>query len=83
MSAARIHPATLPEQIADLASQIRAVLDANRADPALAASALSYELASTLAREAVPFEVADQAIDGAAEIMKQQVREFGTGKAHP
>lgn len=77
----RILPATAPEAIAAVAVQIREVVD--RLDPAVAASALSYELAAALAREWVPLDVAYAAIDRAVEVMKSQVRAFGTGKAHP
>ncbi len=71
-----------PREVAALADRIRPLV----ADvpPAMAAAALSYELAAVLARERVPLALADQTIDTVCEVMKAQLRAFGgPGQEHP
>lgn len=73
--------ATKPEDSATLHKRIAALL---APEPlGVRAGALAYALASTCAETGVTAEQARAIVDQFAAVMKDQIAEFGIGKAHP
>ena len=72
--------ATIAEHLCDA---LRAFLEARQEAAQIRASALAYELAAVIAKQAPSFRAANLIVDTFALTMKDQIERLGVGVDHP